>query len=145
MRKMEQISEEIRVALAIIVSNDGKILLERKGNENDIHYEAPGGKFLTGEIPLNAVKREIQEETGLEIFPHNECYKVGFSFRNNRQRYIFHFFRARISKNSNEIKIVPEDPEMNFIWVTPIDALQNLKMKSALKEALTYFINRNEL
>jgi 8-oxo-dGTP diphosphatase len=58
---------EIKVSVNIFVFRDGKILLgKRKGKIGDGEWGLPGGHFEYGESLIEAAKRELREETGLE-------------------------------------------------------------------------------
>lgn len=51
---------------AVILSNDStKILLVYRGKEAD--WSFPKGHIEENEIPVDAMKREVKEETGLEV------------------------------------------------------------------------------
>ena len=52
-----------------IVWKEGKILLARKRPDKPLggFWEFPGGKIEANEEPINALKRELLEELGLEI------------------------------------------------------------------------------
>jgi 8-oxo-dGTP diphosphatase len=51
-----------------LVVQDGKVLLIRRGKEPyKDHWSLPGGGVEAGESLREAVKREIREETGLEV------------------------------------------------------------------------------
>ena len=50
---------------AIIISNAGRLLF---GIDQSDYYVLPGGKIKEGEHPVDALFREIQEETGLKDF-----------------------------------------------------------------------------
>jgi mutator protein MutT len=58
---------------ALIINDDGRVLLLRKGNDDARHsghsgrYNLPGGKIDPGETIADALAREVHEETGLII------------------------------------------------------------------------------
>jgi 8-oxo-dGTP diphosphatase len=58
----------IEVTCAIILDS-GKILVTRRSEQmpHSLKWEFPGGKVREGETPESCIKREILEETGLEI------------------------------------------------------------------------------
>jgi len=52
------------------VDDEGRLLLVRRAREPDKgKWDLPGGFLDEGEHPLDALRRELREETGLEIEP----------------------------------------------------------------------------
>jgi len=48
----------------------GRVLLARRAHEPDAGlWDAPGGFLEEGEDPLDGLRRELREETGLEVEP----------------------------------------------------------------------------
>lgn len=60
--------EIVPVAAAIILDADGKVLLARRseGDPHGARWEFPGGKLRRGESPEECLRRELQEELGIE-------------------------------------------------------------------------------
>ena len=55
-------------AVAAVIVADGKLLLIRRGTEpSKGKWSVPGGRVEFGETLEDALKREVREETGLEI------------------------------------------------------------------------------
>lgn len=61
---------KIIVGVGVMVFKDGKVLLgKRKGNKHGAgEYAWPGGKLDYMESIIDCAKREVREETGLEIY-----------------------------------------------------------------------------
>jgi 8-oxo-dGTP diphosphatase len=55
--------------VAAVVERGGRLLLCRRpaGKRHAGLWEFPGGKFLPGESPLDAARRELCEELGVEV------------------------------------------------------------------------------
>ena len=57
-------------ACALCVNEAGRVLLARRAHEPDQGlWDVPGGFLEEGEHPLEALRRELLEETGLEVEP----------------------------------------------------------------------------
>ena len=58
-------TQSIHIAAALLIGPDGKTLLVRK--RNTTAFMQPGGKIEPGELPVNALARELEEELGVQI------------------------------------------------------------------------------
>ncbi|MGH3104139.1 MAG: NUDIX domain-containing protein [Gaiellaceae bacterium] len=57
-------------ACGLVVDGEGRLLLARRaGGVFEGYWDLPGGFLGEGEHPLDALRRELREETGLEIEP----------------------------------------------------------------------------
>lgn len=60
--------QQIKVGLGVMVIKDGRVLLgKRKGSHGEGEYAWPGGHLEYMESIVEAAKREVREETGMEI------------------------------------------------------------------------------
>jgi 8-oxo-dGTP diphosphatase len=59
----------LRVAAAVLVRGDGCVLLAQRlpGTPYPGYWEFPGGKLESGESPLDALRRELDEELGIAV------------------------------------------------------------------------------
>jgi 8-oxo-dGTP diphosphatase len=63
-------NERPRVGICVLVMKEGKILLgKRKGSHGADEYASPGGHLEHMESFEDCARREVMEETGLEIGP----------------------------------------------------------------------------
>jgi len=72
----------IPVLAAIVQNTGGNILIARRKPElsNGGKWEFPGGKLLFGESPEDCLKREIQEEMGIDIAVKSPYHLVNFGY-----------------------------------------------------------------
>ncbi len=72
--------KKIRVAAAVIVRNDGKILCAKRGNAKNPEaahkWEFPGGKVEAGETPEAALVREMREEMDFPVVAKRKLIAV---------------------------------------------------------------------
>jgi 8-oxo-dGTP diphosphatase len=63
---------DFRLAVKAVVMKDNQVLLIKR-RPNDVHkpgqWDLPGGRLDLGEEPWGGLKRETNEETGLEVEP----------------------------------------------------------------------------
>jgi 8-oxo-dGTP diphosphatase len=112
-------------AVAVIVDNDNKILLLKRGNKvlwMPSKWGLVGGGIEKNETPKQAIEREITEETGLEI----KKFIKSFSIQRNPDS-IEHIFVCRYDGDPTDIKLNEENTnygwydvdEMNFLDIVP--------------------------
>lgn len=61
---------EVIIGVKAVIVNNGKILLmKRSGDYGEISnsWDIPGGRTNPGEEPLEGLKREVKEETGMDL------------------------------------------------------------------------------
>ena len=125
--KDEDITEIVIRTKALII-NDKNIFL---GNENNI-YQFPGGHLEDSETLIECLKREILEETGIEI-ENNEIkkqfMKITYLNKNwpeigKNRKAITYYYIIETTKmpNINKVKYTEYEKEGNFkIEIIPLD------------------------
>jgi len=88
-----------KVSKVIIVKNNKILLLQKKNGK----YELPGGHIEMGESAINGAKREVKEETGLDV---TNLKKIA----SNNIRFLF---KGKI--NTNNVTISDEHKGYKFI------------------------------
>lgn len=123
------------VAVGIILNKEGKLFLA-EGKKFGNKYILPGGKSNVDEALEDAIKREILEETNMEVEVVRPFY---FNEILNRKEKIYkgkHLvlcdFILRYSGDGNEIDLNEEYTE-NYGWFTPEEALE-LNIEKGAKE-----------
>ncbi len=113
-------------AIAVIVNDDNKFLLLKRANVKDIwmpgKWALVGGAIEKGERPEAACKREIYEETGLNIDEFNKRFTI-----QRNPDSIEYVFACRYSGDIDDITLNEENTnygwydinEMKFLDVVP--------------------------
>ena len=110
---------------AAVIERDGKILIARRkaGDSQAGKWEFPGGKLEPGETPEACLKRELQEELGIET-------EVGEFFCSSRFVYphiAVELIVYRTSYVSGEVALHDHD---RVKWVSPM-ALNEIEFSEA--------------
>jgi 8-oxo-dGTP diphosphatase len=63
-----QYANPVPAVAALVVDDEGRLLLARRAHDPDVGlWDTPGGFLDEGEEPLDALRRELREEAGVEI------------------------------------------------------------------------------
>lgn len=125
------------VVAAALADGGGRWLMHRRpaGKDHPGLWEFPGGKVEAGELPRDALVREIREETGLAVLPEafSECgFTEGMSADGKKPIVILLY-------TSNEWSGEPqplEGGELAWYNQTEIDALAKPPLDFALARQL---------
>lgn len=109
---------------ALIRNKEGKLLLVRSPKWLDKRYSVPGGHVEYGERLEEAVKREVKEETNLDVEPVKLLLIQQVinpeEFIDNKKHFIFFDFLC--DAKSEEVKL--DNTELiEYIWAEPKEAL----------------------
>lgn len=121
------------VVKALVLKKD-KILLIKRGKSEDFRrdeWDFPGGKIALGEKPIEGLKREVVEETGLRVDVVKPI-DVWTFFRNNEQVVGITFVATPISE---DIHMGEEHTE--YRWISPKeidDYLVNDGIKKSIRK-----------
>lgn len=121
---------------AVIVDDAGRILLVLRKNEPQAGYwSLPGGKVEPGETIVDAVVREVAEETGLQIDVVERAWVVDIPYPGGAgvDDIVFevHDFRATVRSGA----LHAGDDAADAAWFTP-DELLGARVTSGLIEHL---------
>jgi mutator protein MutT len=115
-----------REIAALYIENDGMILLlHRHTNKSQGNkWGIPGGKVDKNETPLQAVVREVEEETGYKFLPEKlENLNTVYVEHNEKDHIVYHMFRTKLQGDPGAVKI-NYNGHKGFTWVTPADGLK---------------------
>ncbi|BAD86473.1 probable 8-oxo-dGTPase, MutT homolog, NUDIX hydrolase family [Thermococcus kodakarensis KOD1] len=107
---------------AVIVYNNGIVLIKRKNEPFKDHYALPGGFVEYGETVEEALLREVKEETGLDVKP---VKLVGVYSRPDRDPRGHTVTVAFLCIGEGELKAGDDAKE---VFVFPIEEALNLPL-----------------
>ena len=109
------------IVCALIVNPEGSALLLRRhpGKQGGDKWGLPGGKLEQGESPVEAIKREIYEETGIELRNPREIATHKIVMPHGTVSMIT--FRQDLA-DTPEIKTNPGE-HIDSLWVHPSEIL----------------------
>lgn len=135
--QIDKVSESIgnvnyREAVRAIIIRDDKILMVHSKNKD---YKFPGGGIKKGEGKIQALKREIQEETGYVVKRINR--QVGIVTEKSKDKYVHdrifkmisYYYIGEVKNEVKEQKLDAYEAELEFkpVWIGVKDAIDNNK------------------
>ncbi len=126
---------------ALISNPQGKILLVKSHKWFD-NYTLPGGHIEVGETMVEAVKREVREEVGLNVEVERMLLMQEAIFAPEfykKRHFIFIDFACRTK--DDQVKL-DQNEIQDHIWVYP-GAAYNLKLDSFTKKTIDKFLGRS--
>ncbi len=100
-------NEHVAIAVIFIENSNGEFLIQKRSELKGGKYAFTGGHVDSGETPLNAIKREVKEEIGVNI-SNDLIEEYGFMLYDVPLRYIY-YLKKDIDINS--IKVQKEEVE----------------------------------
>ena len=107
----------MKVAVAVIFDGAGQILITRRPLKasHGGFWEFPGGKLEENESPLSALKREISEEVGLEIFDAEFLTNISHTYdKKHVELFVYCVYKF-------EGSAVCRESQMDLRWVDLAD------------------------
>ena len=129
---MREFPERPLVGVGAVIIENGRILLVKRANEpNKGKWSVPGGLVRVGESLIDALKREIKEEVGVEIEVDDVACVSEEIFRDGEVRFhyvIIDFFAKIVDGN-----VRPGSDAQEIKWV-PINEVDKIEAVDFVKE-----------
>ena len=126
---------------AIVVNNQGQYLILKKSDKEDINpetYDLPGGRISFGEKLEDAVKREVKEETGLDVEPGQVFNAWTFTKDDSFQLVGVDFICKLIG---GEVKLSEEHSEVYWMSLAEVESKLEIPewLSKTIKKAANLF------
>ena len=109
--------EKIRNAVRVLSFKEDKVLCIKYKEHDKDFYDIPGGKIEENETEIEACKRELKEETGLDALNFSYIGTVNIVYPS--KKYIMKFYQAV------EIRGEPKEFKENSSHYIAVDELLN--------------------
>ncbi len=124
---------------ALIFNLKGEILLIKSHKWKD-KYVIPGGHIELGEKIEDTIKREVKEETGLDIYDIEFICFQEFIFDDafwKKKHFIFLDYTCK----TDSFIVKPNSEGQEYIW-TPLEAALKLQIEPYTKNVIEAFIKK---
>ena len=99
-----------RATLCYLFDGDDVLLIRKKRGHGEGRYVGPGGKIEAGETPVQAARREVHEETSLQVHAPKKRGELEFYFDDEP------FMRVHVFRTESFAGTPTESPEAEPIW-----------------------------
>jgi len=143
----QEVVKEVNVAGAVILKyNDmgtNSVLLIKR-SENDKYpnaWEFPRGRCDKGDKNnlIQCLKREVKEETGLDIIPLEYITKFEYIADEGRRKSIQYNYLCKLKNPIQEVKLSKEHDD--YKWVSTFGEVELLTSWAELKWVISYVLN----
>lgn len=103
---------------AILLNEEGKVLLVRNRGHGRAHWSLPKGSCEDGESVLQTLKREVKEETGLDVEMQELAFITEWFVVGRQEWYLQFYFYARVV--GGVLGVQADDEDVTQVkWVAP--------------------------
>lgn len=135
-------AKKIRNRAAAVIVQNSQILLVKHHKYDKYYWLLPGGGVNYGETLSDAVKREMKEETNLDV-EVGDLICVSESIPPDHHRHVInYYFEARVLGG---IMKVGDDKNLHDVQWRPIDELDSLTMYPNITKELHEWILSHKL
>lgn len=122
-------NEHIAVAIIFIENSKHQFLIQKTSKEKGGLYSSTGGHVGHNEDALSTIKREVQEELGINV-DHDKIVDLGFLLFDFPIRFIFY-----LKKDIRLEDIVLQDEEVESISYMSVDEVKEIIQKNLMLES----------
>jgi NAD+ diphosphatase len=127
-------------ASAVVVDDQGRVLLSRRGvDPAEGKWDLPGGFLEEGEHPIDCLRRELDEEAGVEVEPRDFLGAWVDVYGDREIRTLNLYWTACVVQGQPE----PADDVAEFRWFAPDEVPCDELAFAHLPDVLSAFRNQH--
>lgn len=130
---------------AFILNKEGKFLL-MKGPKFENKYICPGGHIDWGEKMMDALKREVKEEVGIDVYDPTllNNYEFVLTPRYSTEKHIL-ALNYLVETDAEENSVVLDKREATeYAWLTPEEIINNQEVNPEVRESVEIYLEKNK-
>lgn len=138
--------EHIAVGVIFIENSEGKFLMQKTSVQKGGEYSSTGGHIVSGEEPIISIRREVEEELGIDV-SHDNIIELGFLLYDRPIRFLFY-----LKKDIDINDVVVQTEEVEFVKYMTISEINELidkelitKSHGILFKELLRLIDKNKI
>ena len=121
--------EHIAVGVIFIENDNGEFLIQKTSKEKGGEFSSTGGHIDHGETPLSSIRREVEEELGINV-DNEKIEEYGFLSYDMPLRYLFY-----LKKNIDINEVVVQKEEVDYVKYMSIDEINKLINNNEMLES----------
>ena len=134
-----------RVRVAGILIEDDKILLIEHLKKDKRYWLVPGGGVDWGESTAEALIREYNEETNLDISVEKFLF-LSETIAPDKQKHVINlYFQIKVLKNSIENMQLGDEKNLTDLRFITKNEIENIKLYPNIKTQLIQLLNKEEI
>lgn len=137
----------VGAAAAVLIINNKILLVKRKYPPGLGKWSVPGGVIEAGEKLIEAAKRELREETGLEADPIGILWVINNIVYDRNEKVLYHYLIIDILFDSGTIRgeLRPGEDVLDVAWFSLNEVLNtpdvSRTVKSLVKRIMKHGLN----
>jgi nucleoside triphosphatase len=130
-----------KAVVGVMVYNDKGEIFLAKCKKWDDKWVVPGGHVEWGETLVECARREVKEETNLEV-TDIELFNVQESIFSEEYHEKKHMVLLDYSCKATSNDVQLNDEIQEYVWIRPEEALEKLDIGKSAIEFINHFINK---
>lgn len=124
----------------VLLNEEGKVLLVRNRGMHRAHWSLPKGSCEEGEPLVETLRREVKEETGLDVEMEELAFVTEWFMPSRQEWYLQFYFKARIL--GGELCCDGDEDVTQVKWVPVRDIRQYMNYRPWAEPLFTWLSER---